>query len=121
MQIDFPYRFDGRGLTATTTEADHIRDMIHQFLFTSPGERVNRPDFGSGVLQLVHAPNGPELAAALQFTIRSGLQRWLGDLIDVVRLEVEADGPRLTISVCYAIRSNPLEQQERIFEGSAVP
>ena len=69
MNIDFPFHFDGRGRTAATGDDDHVRDMIEQLLFTSPGERVNRPDFGSGLLQLVFAPNSPELAAALQFTV----------------------------------------------------
>ena len=72
MNIDFPFHFDGRGRTATAGDDDHICDMIEQLLFTSPGERVNRPDFGSGVLQMVFAPNSPELAAALQFTIQAG-------------------------------------------------
>ena len=57
-----------------------------------PGERVNRPDFGSGLLQLVFAPNSPELAAALQFTVQAALQRWLGDVIEVQRLEVDQRG-----------------------------
>ena len=64
MNIDFPFHFDGSGRTASTDDDDHIRDMIEQLLFTSPGERVNRPDFGSGLLQLVFAPNSPELASA---------------------------------------------------------
>ena len=65
MNIDFPFHFDNRGRTAATDDDDHIRDMIEEFLFTNPGERVNRPDFGSGLLQMVFAPNSPELAAAL--------------------------------------------------------
>ena len=76
MNIDFPFHFDGRGRTAATDDDDHIRDMIEQLLFTSPGERVNRPDFGSGLLQMVFAPNSPELAAALQFTTQAALQRY---------------------------------------------
>ena len=51
MQIDFPYHFDGRDRTATVTEAEHVRDLIEQILFTSPGERVNRPEFGAGILE----------------------------------------------------------------------
>src|SRR6476661_1943158 len=91
MNIDFPFNFDSRGRTATTDDADHIRDIIEEFLFTSPGERVNRPDFGSGLLGMVFEPNSPELAAALQFTIQAGLQRWLGDLIEVRKLEVTSE------------------------------
>src|SRR5687768_18293887 len=83
MNIDYPFDFDGRGRTAETNNDEHIRDMIEQFLFTNAGERVNRPEFGSGILQLIFAPNSPELAAALQFTIRAGLQQWLVDVIEV--------------------------------------
>ena len=71
MNIDFPFHFDGRGRTALTTDDDHIRDMIEQFLFTNPGERANRPDFGAGLLRLIFAPNSPELAAALKVTIQA--------------------------------------------------
>jgi phage baseplate assembly protein W len=102
--IDYPFDFDRRGNTATTGEDDHIRDMIEQFLFTSPGERVNRPDFGSGVLQLVFAPNSPELAAALQHTVRAGLQRWLGDLIEVRELVVTSQDAVLRIDLQYVVR-----------------
>ena len=90
MSLDFPYNLDGRGRTAATGEDDHIRDLIEQVLFTQPGERVNRPDFGSGLLQLVFAPNSEELAAALQFTVQAALQQWLGDRIEVDGVQVEA-------------------------------
>ena len=104
MNIDYPFHFDGRGHTATTSADDHIRDMIEQLLFTHPGERVNRPDFGSGLLQLVFAPNSPELAATLQFTMQAALQRWLGDVIEVVDLVVVSDDARLNITVQYVVR-----------------
>jgi phage baseplate assembly protein W len=68
-----------------------VRDLIDQLLFTNPGERVNRPDFGSGLLQLIFAPNSPELAAALQFTVQAALQQWLGDVIQVQALEVSSE------------------------------
>ena len=68
MNIDFPWHFDGRGRTATADDDEHIRDMIELLLFTAPGERVNRPDFGSGLQQMVFAPNTPEVAGALQIT-----------------------------------------------------
>jgi phage baseplate assembly protein W len=105
MNIDYPFHFDC-GRTATTGEADHIHDMIEEFLFTNPGERINRPDFGSGLLQMVFLPNSSELAAALQFTVQAGLQRWLGDLIVVERLDVANDDRegRLTIMIQYVVR-----------------
>ena len=104
MNIDYPYHFDGLGKTALTGDEDHIRDMIEQFLFTSPGERVNRPDFGSGLLQMVFAPNSQELAAALQFTIQAGLQRWLGDLIEVQSVKAESQDALLRVLVAYLVR-----------------
>jgi len=104
MNIDFPFHFDRLGHTATTGEDDHVRDMIEQFLFTSPGERVNRPDFGSGLLQMVFAPNSPELATAVQFTVQAGLQRWLGDVIEVQALEVTSEKATLRVVVQYAVR-----------------
>lgn len=107
--IDFPYHFDGTGGTAETDYADHIRDMIHQVLFTTPGERVNRPTFGSGLLQLVFEPNSVELSAATQMLVQSALQEWLGDLIVVDKVEVEGIDSSLHVRVDYVI----LETQER--------
>lgn len=104
VQVDFPYHFDRKGRTAATDDADHIRDMIEQVLFTSPGERVMRPDFGSGLLQLVFAPNSQELAATLEFTMRAALQQWLGDVIQVENLQVENVDSTLHITVGYAVR-----------------
>jgi uncharacterized protein len=110
MNIDFPFHFDSRGRSATTDDDDHIRDMIEQLLFTNPGERVNRPDFGSGLLQLVFAPNSPELAAALQFTVQAALQRWLGDLIEVLALDVSSEDSTLRILVQYVVRRTNQQQ-----------
>jgi phage baseplate assembly protein W len=104
MNIDYPFHFDRRGRTAITDDDEHIRDMIEEFLLTSPGERVNRPDFGSGLLQMVFEPNSPELAAALQFTIQAGLQQWLGDLIEVTKLEVTSKNAQLLVEVQYMVR-----------------
>ena len=103
MNIDFPFHFDSRGRTADASDDDHIRDMIEQLLFTSPGERVNRPDFGTGLLQMIFAPNSPELAAALQFTVQAALQQWLGDLIQVQELEVESDDATLRVTLNYVV------------------
>jgi hypothetical protein len=113
MQIDFPFHLDSRGRSASTDEEAHIRDMIEQLLFTNNGERVNMPEFGSGLLQLIFSPNSPELAAALQFTAQGALQRWLGDLIEVRALEVVALDSALRVSVQYLIRQN---NEPRTFE-----
>jgi phage baseplate assembly protein W len=115
MNIDFPFHLDGSGRTAETGDADHIGDMIEQLLFTSRGERVNRPDFGSGLLQLVFAPNSPELAAALQFSLQADLQRWLGDLIELRSLEVTSVGSSLLVTIQYLVRVSA-EQQTTTFK-----
>jgi len=104
MNVDYPFHFDGRGRTAATTDDDHIRDMLEQLIFTSPGERVNRPDFGSGIMQLIFAPNSPELAATLQFTLQAAIQRWLGDVLELQALEVTSVDSLLTINVQYVVR-----------------
>jgi uncharacterized protein len=106
VNIDFPFHFDSKGRTAATDDDDHVRDMIEQLIFTSPGERVNRPDFGSGLLQMVFAPNSPELAAALQFTLKAALDRWLGDVITVQNLGVACDDAKLTVDISYVVRQS---------------
>lgn len=104
MHIDYPFHVDVKGRTARTDDDDHVQDMIEQFLFTSQGERVNRPQFGSGLLQLVFAPNSSELASALHFTIQAGLQRWLGDVIAVRSLEVASEDGAIRVSLQYVLR-----------------
>src|SRR5579862_7512147 len=104
MNIDFPFHLDGRGRTARIDDNDHINEMIEQLLFTSPGERVNQPDLGSGLLQMVFAPNSTELAAALQYTTQAALQRYLGDLIDLQTLEVTAVDSTLNVVVKYVVK-----------------
>lgn len=118
INIDFPWHFDPLGRTATTGDDDHIRDMIEELLFTTPGERVNRPDFGCGLLQLIFAPNSPELAATLQFTIQAALQRWLGDLIDVQAVTVVSDSSTLTVTVTYAVRPTGATQVNTFVRSS---
>jgi uncharacterized protein len=104
MHVDYPYHFDGRGRTATTTDDDHVRDMIEQVLFTVPGERVNRPDFGSGLLQLAFAPLSDELASAAQFLVQGSLQQWLGDIIAVEQVSVTRDDAVLRVVVEYVVQ-----------------
>lgn len=118
MNIEYPLQFDPRGRTAATDDTDHIRDMIEQLLFTSPGERVNRFDFGAGLLQMVFAPNSPELASALQFTLQASLQRYLGDLIDLQLLEVTAQDATLSVIVKYIVRQTQQAQTQTFVRPS---
>jgi phage baseplate assembly protein W len=119
MNIDYPFKFDSRGRTAATFDDDHVRDMIEQLLFTNPGERVNRPDFGSGLLQLIFAPNSPELAAALQFTVQAALQQWIGDVIQVQALDVTSEDSTLRVELKYIVLSNGEQRTETFVRGGA--
>jgi phage baseplate assembly protein W len=117
--IDFPYRFDDRGRTAATDDIEHIRDLIQQVLFTSPGERVMRPDFGSGLLQLVFAPNSDVMAATTQLLVQGALQQWLGDLIVVESVQVAAEDATLRVTVQYIIRQSAVRVTETFESGEA--
>ena len=110
MNIAYPFRFEGRGQTAVADDDRHIRDLIEQLLFTNPGERVMRPEFGSGLGQLIFASNSPELATAVQFLVQGTLQQWLGDLIAVEQVQVAAQDSALIVQVDYTVRRTQQRQ-----------
>ena len=113
MQINHPFHIDGRGRSAEATEAEHIRQMIEQVLFTSPGERVNRPEFGTGLMSLVFAPNSPELATATEFMVQGALQQWLGEVVQVEAVTVRSEESTLRVLVRYRVRRTQEEQVAR--------
>lgn len=115
MEINYPLQIDGRGRVAEVNYDRHIRQLIEQVLFTEPGERVNRPNFGSGLKQLLFVPNSPELAAATQVLVQGTLEQWLGDLILLEAVDIENVDYRLEIAIQYVVRQN---QQRQIAEFS---
>jgi phage baseplate assembly protein W len=117
MQINHPFHIDGRGHTAQAGQDEHIRQMIEQLLFTSPGERVNRPTFGTGLQQLVFAPNSTELATATEFMVQGALQQHLGELIQVERVIVESQEATLYITVQYVVRRNQQREVAQFSRG----
>jgi phage baseplate assembly protein W len=117
MHVDYPLRFDSHGRSATTDTDGHIRDLVTAVLLTSPGERANRPAFGSGLLQLTFAPNSPELAAATQFLVQGALQQWLGDLILVEEVSVVAEDAELDVTVSYIVRRSQERQVAQVRRG----
>jgi phage baseplate assembly protein W len=110
MNVDFPFRLDENGRTAATSYEEHVRDMVEEVLFTAPGERVNRPTFGCGLLQLVFAPASNELATATQFIVQGALQQWLGALIQVDAVTVACQDSTLRVSVAYTLRRSQQKQ-----------
>ena len=119
-QAGFPFRIDGRGRTAGADADGYVRGLIEQLLFTTPGERVNRPELGTGVARLVFAPNSPELASATQLMVQGALQQWLGDLAQIDAVEVESEESTLRVLVRYTLRRT-LEQREERFERRVGP
>ncbi|HEY9697916.1 MAG TPA: GPW/gp25 family protein [Trichocoleus sp.] len=117
--IAYPFHIDRRNRVGRANPDDHIHQMIEQLLFTMPGERVNRPSFGTGLMQLVFAPNSDELAAAAQFLVQGALQQWLGDLILVEAIAVESEESTLRVMVQYVLRRTQ-ERQVTQFERSQV-
>lgn len=99
--FDYPFHLDGRGRSAETDDNDHVRDLIFQVLFTSPGERVNRPDFGCGLKQLVFMPNSDALATSTQAIVHGALQRWLERVIKVESVTVESVDAQLKVTVVF--------------------
>jgi len=117
MSVNFPYQFDNRGRTREAAQSDYIRQLIEQVLFTSPGERVNMPDFGSGLLQLPFAPNSAELASATQFSVQAVLQKWLSGYIKVQSVTATADDAVLTVTVTYSLLNTDTTQVQTFVYG----
>jgi hypothetical protein len=118
MNVNFPFQFDGRGRTMDP-QADYLRQLVEQVLFTSPGERVNLPDFGSGLLQLPFAPNSAELAAATQFSVQGALQKWLSGYIKVLSVTATAQESQLSVTVTYAPLNTQVTQVQTFVYGGS--
>jgi phage baseplate assembly protein W len=104
VDIAFPYQLDSRGTTATAASADdHIAQLLEQLLFTRPGERVNRPGFGCGLLDLVFSPTSPEVAAALSITVSGAVQQWLGDVVQIQSVDVTSAPGQLQVLLTYLV------------------
>lgn len=101
MHVGHPLRVTGRGRTALVDDEAYVRGLVEAVLFTRPGERVNRPDFGSGIDQLVFAPADGELATATKALVQGALQRYLGELLRVEDVAVEAVESTLRVTVVY--------------------
>jgi phage baseplate assembly protein W len=116
IEIAFPFRVGSHGRTATADPPGHIRDLIEQLLFTAPGERVNRPSFGGGMMQMLFEPSRPELTTASQMLIQGMLQQWLGELITVQAVDVETDRGLVTATVRYVVKATGQAQSD-VFEA----
>src|SRR4051794_37827986 len=98
----FPFRIDGGSRQGQQAPYEaHVRQMIRQVLLTAPGERVNMPDFGCGLRQLIFAPHTEALDASVKILVQQALDKWLGTEIKVkeVRVGGESDNGELRIDI----------------------
>ncbi|WP_204141053.1 GPW/gp25 family protein [Halomicronema sp. CCY15110] len=105
--LQYPLAVDG-GLGRLAIERDyeaHVEQMMRQVLLTSPGERVNRPDFGCGVRRLLFSPNSDVNATLAQVTIFQALERWLGTVLQVQEVRVTPQDERLDIEIVYVLKA----------------
>jgi uncharacterized protein len=105
--VAFPFAVDtGAGRLAQEPDyAQHVEQMIKQVLLTSPGERINRPDFGCGIRRMVFAPNVSSADQLLRVMILESLERWLAAVIVVDTVEVSAAAETLNIRLIYALKA----------------
>ena len=119
MNLNFPYQFDGRGRTAEAAVSDYVTQLVETVLFTSPGERVNLPDFGSGLLQLPFSLNSVEAAAATQFAVQGALQKWLGSYLKVISVVATAQEATLSVTVTYTLLGTDVTQVQTFVQGGS--
>ena len=117
MNLYFPYQFDGRSRTQEAVIRDYVSQLVEQVLFTSPGERANLPDFGSGLLQLPFATNSMEMAAATQFAVQGALQKWLSSYLKVQSVTASAVDSTLTVTVSYVLLNTDVTQIQTFVYG----
>lgn len=117
--VDDPMHVDSRGNTATTDRNGWLRDLIWAVLFTTPGERVHRPDFGSGLLQLVFAPEHSELASTVQVLVHGSLRQWLGHLVEINDVGVDVIDTTVLITVQYTVRATGAQRTDQFTTAGA--
>jgi Bacteriophage baseplate protein W len=113
MNIAYPMRVEHNGLLAAARDDDHIEQLIEQVLFTTPGERVNQPDFGTGLARYVFADGSVEIISAVQLLIQGALQQWLGNLIQIQAVQVSSDEATLNVAVYYVVKRTQQQRSAR--------
>lgn len=119
-QVGFPFQVDNRGRIASPDYDQHVREMIELVLFTSPGERVNRPDFGCGLLQHVFTSASTQEADALAYVVQTALQQWLAEVISVQEVAIVPRDSSFVVEVVYQLRGHR-EVQRATFEPRGLP
>lgn len=114
LHFGFPFTVNDGGFVQATGGDEAIRGRIIQVLFTAPGERVNEPEFGCGLFNLVFEPNSLVMAAAMEFTIGQALTRWLRDDLTVNAVNVAVQEEKALVEVAYTRKRDRSQQAVRI-------
>jgi hypothetical protein len=101
--LGLAFHVDDHGAAATSRDDQLVREQIEQLLFTIPGERVDRPDFGCGIQLLVFEAANPQTAAATEYVVRTSLVRFMSDVIEVEGVRVRTADAELIVEILYTV------------------
>ena len=116
----FPFRIDpASGQAAQTNYQAHVDQMIRQVLLTSRGERIDLPEFGCGLRQLIFAPHNSGLDSATNLLVQQALSRWMAGIITVQQVVVvpvtSSDNPnQLQIQINYTMLATQTNGQLKV-------
>jgi phage baseplate assembly protein W len=115
----YPFRIDSlSGQAAQSAYGTHVDQMIRQILLTSPGERIDLPEFGCGLRQLLFAPDSDALQATTQLLVLRSLNDWLSDQITVTKVSVSpgpgGDYSEISIQIQYVLIETQTQQVTQI-------
>ena len=93
--------------------------MIRQVLLTSRGERIDLPEFGCGLRQLIFAPHNSALDSATNLVVQQALSRWMAGIITVQQVIVvpvtSSDNPnQLQIQINYTMLATQTNGQLQV-------
>ena len=102
--LRFPFSV-GKDGPKTSSRSQHVREQIEQVLFTSPKERVFRPEFGVGVRRLVFEPNNAALRNTTLKRLNATLAEALHGEVDprTLEIDVSSEDEKLIIHISYVL------------------
>lgn len=109
--LKFPFAVGTKG-PKTSSRVEHVREQIEQVLFTSPKERVFRPEFGVGVRRLVFEPNNAALRNSTLKRLNASLAEALHGEVDPRTLEVEVSNEEETLIIHISYTLAAINREE---------
>ena len=98
----FPVGIDARGGIRMRSAEDDVKEACRIILGTRLGERVMRPQFGSGLENFVFDHNDANLAGRIEFYVRRALELW-EPRVEVQEVRATPQGNRIDIDVRYVV------------------